>query len=308
VPIAFETTSLPVAFLTMARASRIGTPDWSSVPSVRQNREMTGLLDDGPDQGALSLIRSMVRRPPLVLPQALTMKRKTKGAATMAHQYTLMIVRDAHQHERQAWGIGTLTCLNTSWNFGTMKVMIASTTATAIVMTHGGVDRRADDLPLQRLHALHEARETLEDDVEHAAGLAGLDHVDVELVEGLRMLGEGLGERGAGLDVLGDFDDDVLEEGRASAGCPRILRLRTIGRPASIRTDSWLVNWVNCLCLTRPARNRLFFALFPPVGMAETGGGAAARWVPGGGGVAVAAAVGAGSGAAPAFSFTFMGL
>src|SRR6185436_16961679 len=137
VPMAFDTTSLPVAFLTMARASRIGTPDWSSVPSVRQNREMTDFLMMGPIRGALSLIRSMVRRPPLVLPQALTMKRKTKGAAMMAHQYTLMM-SEMPISMIVSWGIGTLTCLNTSWNFGTMKVMIASTTATAIVMTTAG--------------------------------------------------------------------------------------------------------------------------------------------------------------------------
>ena len=89
---------------------------------------------------------------------------------------------------------------------------------------------------------------------------------------------------------------------------PRILRLRTMGRPASMRTESCWVNCVSCLCLTRPARKRPFLAVLPPVGAAEIGGGAdCAREVPGGG-VAVAWAVGAGSGAAPAFSFTFMGL
>src|SRR5258707_4552928 len=87
---------------------------------------------------------------------------------------------------------------------------------------------------------------------------------------------------------------------------PRILRLRTMGRPASMRTDSCWVNWVSCLCFTRPARNRPF--LLRPAGGGGGGGGAVARPVPGaccGGGVAVVAGA---DGADPAFSLTFMGL
>ena len=47
--------------------------------------------------------------------------------------------------------------------------------------------------------------------VEHTACLARADHVDVELVEGLGVLGEGLGERGAAFDVFRDVDELVLE-------------------------------------------------------------------------------------------------
>ena len=45
-----------------------------------------------------------------------------------------------------------------------------------------------------------------------------------------------------------------------------------MGRPASMSTDSCWVNWVSCLCLTRPARNRLFLAVLPPVGAAGASG------------------------------------
>src|SRR5207302_9419408 len=42
-------------------------------------------------------------------------------------------------------------------------------------------------------------------------GLAGLDHVDVEAVEALGVLAEGFAERAAGLHVINDVQEGVLE-------------------------------------------------------------------------------------------------
>ena len=95
-------------------------------------------------------------------------------------------------------------------------------------------------LPLEALGLLLEVGEPLEDDFEGAAGLAGLDHVDVEPVEALRVLAERLGEGRAGLDVVDDVD-------RAFLSTPgficrsRIRRLRSTGRPASWSVENWRV-------------------------------------------------------------------
>ena len=52
---AFSYTALPVASLTIERASRMGTPEAISVPRVRQKREMTDFLMIMPKQGYLDL-------------------------------------------------------------------------------------------------------------------------------------------------------------------------------------------------------------------------------------------------------------
>ena len=54
-------------------------------------------------------------------------------------------------------------------------------------------------------------RQTLENGVENTARLAGSDHVDVEIVERLRVLAHRLGERRPALDVLPNLEDDLLE-------------------------------------------------------------------------------------------------
>ena len=76
------------------------------------------------------------------------------------------------------------------------------------------VDHRRLDPPLQRLRLLLEVGQALEDRLEGTAGLARLDHVAVEPVERLGVLGEGLGEGRAALDVLDDVAQRVLEHAR----------------------------------------------------------------------------------------------
>ena len=67
------------------------------------------------------------------------------------------------------------------------------------------------DLTRQLDRLLDVGREPAEDGVEDAARLAGGDHVDEEVVEGPRVLPEGVGEGGARLHVLPDGQDDLLE-------------------------------------------------------------------------------------------------
>src|SRR5262249_36839455 len=73
------------------------------------------------------------------------------------------------------------------------------------------VDHGALDAAGQALGLFLELREGLEDDFDGAAGLAGLDHVHVEAVEALGVLAERLAQGRAGLDVVDDVDEGVLE-------------------------------------------------------------------------------------------------
>ena len=66
----------------------------------------------------------------------------------------------------------------------------------------GRVDHRALDLAGQRVGLLEVDRQAVQDGVEDAADLAGLDQVHVERVEGLRVLAQRVGEGGALLHVL----------------------------------------------------------------------------------------------------------
>src|SRR5262249_49114205 len=54
-----------------------------------------------------------------------------------------------------------------------------------------GVDHGPGDAPLEALGLFLEVGKTLEDDFQGTAGLTGLDHVDIEAVEALGVLGEG---------------------------------------------------------------------------------------------------------------------
>src|ERR1700720_4338440 len=73
------------------------------------------------------------------------------------------------------------------------------------------VDQRRFHLALQLDRLLDVGRQALQDDVQDAARLARRDHVDVEVVEGLRMFPHRLGERRAGLDVGAHGMDHRLE-------------------------------------------------------------------------------------------------
>src|SRR5439155_16630368 len=76
---------------------------------------------------------------------------------------------------------------------------------------HRGVDHGADDFLFEPGGFFHEVGETRQDEVEHAARFAGVDHVDVKLVERLGVFGHRVGEGPAAVDFLRDAADDRLE-------------------------------------------------------------------------------------------------
>jgi hypothetical protein len=73
------------------------------------------------------------------------------------------------------------------------------------------VDHRRDHVAPQLDDLLDVGREALEDEVEDAAGLAGLDHVDEELVEDFRVARHGRRQRRAFLHVLSRLRQDDCE-------------------------------------------------------------------------------------------------
>ena len=110
------------------------------------------------------------------------------------------------------------------------------------------VDHRAFDLALERFGSFLELGQALQNDFQRTARLAGLDHVDVQAVEGLGALGHRLGERRARLRSRRRRPSGVFLR-RPGLGCwpSRIRRLRRIGRPASCRIESCRVKVVSTL-------------------------------------------------------------
>ena len=72
-----------------------------------------------------------------------------------------------------------------------------------------GIGHGRLDLALQLDLLLDGGRQLEKDGVEHAARLTRFDHGHVEAVEGLGVLGQGLGEGGAPLHVLAHIDQDL---------------------------------------------------------------------------------------------------
>ena len=120
-------------------------------------------------------------------------------------------------------------------------------------MTAHGIEHGGDDLALDLLGLLHELGQAVEHDFEHAAQLAGLDHVDEQAVEDLGMLGQAFGEGAAAFDGQGQLADDVLEGGIRSC-FSSTRRPRSSGRPASTSVANCRVKVVRTLGLTLPLR------------------------------------------------------
>ena len=93
--------------------------------------------------------------------------------------------------------------MNTFSNTGIRNATSASSTITAKLMTSDRVDHRRADLAPERrvlLELVGRAQQAL---LEHAAGLAGPDHRDVQRPEHLGVALERVGEQQPGLDVAG---------------------------------------------------------------------------------------------------------
>src|ERR1039457_7061794 len=129
--------TLPAVSLTMVSACKIGTPLLTSVPSVRQKREMETLLMTGPVGGIISLVLSQIRRPNLVL-----MKRRNKTTTTayapivarmLFLTMSLMAMTNLVNH-----GNSKPMPANTSLNFGTTMVISKIMMPTATIRTATG--------------------------------------------------------------------------------------------------------------------------------------------------------------------------
>jgi hypothetical protein len=76
-----------------------------------------------------------------------------------------------------------------------------------------GIEHGGNHFAFDLLRFLHELRQADEHHFQHAAQLAGFDHVDEEAVENLGVLGQGLGEGAAPFDGRAQIAQDVLEIG-----------------------------------------------------------------------------------------------
>ena len=73
------------------------------------------------------------------------------------------------------------------------------------------IKHRRHDLVFDFLGLFLEFRQAQEDELQHAAEFARLDHVDVEFVKDPRVPGQALGERSAALHGFRQIQDDPLE-------------------------------------------------------------------------------------------------
>ena len=77
------------------------------------------------------------------------------------------------------------------------------------------IKHRGLDLALDLLRLFGKFRQAFQHHFEHAAQFTGLDHVDEQAVENLRMLRQGLGKRAAALDGERQFAKNSPERGVA---------------------------------------------------------------------------------------------
>ena len=112
-------------------------------------------------------------------------------------------------------------------------------TRVANMSTTRRVDHRALDAALDLLLLLDLDRDAVEHGVEHAGGLAGLDHRDVEAAEHLRVRRHRLREQRARLDLLAHVVDHASPSAWSSVCCSRITSAVTTDRPASIIVANW---------------------------------------------------------------------
>ncbi len=97
------------------------------------------------------------------------------------------------------------------WNIGTTNNIIAVTSSSTKHDTTNGIRHRRLHLAAQLDLLLDRGRQSLQDAVEHTAGLTGAHHRHEEAIERLRVLGERGGERCAPFDVEPNLIDDFGE-------------------------------------------------------------------------------------------------
>ena len=177
-----------------------------------------GLLDRPAITGMCRSVQSVAARPMSVRMRIIFRTKKstnstaTKTTTAPGMSWSLPAIQPlASMRNWVGAGSSVSKSLKISSNFGITKYMMPVTISTAMVMTTDRIDHRTLDATLESLGLLHEVGQTLEDDVEHAADLAGVDHLAVQPIEGLGILRHRLGERSPRLDVLDNQSEDVLE-------------------------------------------------------------------------------------------------
>src|SRR5208337_1335650 len=88
-----------------------------------------------------------------------------------------------------------------------------------------GVNQRRLDGRAQLDRLFHVDGEALQDDVENTASLAGLDHVGGQVVEDIRILAHGIGQRGTTFDGGPDPEQRFLEAGILLVGAENLQAL-----------------------------------------------------------------------------------
>ncbi len=203
-------TALPAVSRLMLRASRIGTPLPIRVPKVRVKRAMALLFMIVPNSGTWNFSQSTTSLPVRVLVMALTRTKMAIGDGDDDVPVGGHAVGDVQQQlgRPRQLDVQVLEHLDEA---GDDELDQAGQDQGRDGEHGHRVDQGRYDLALQPGGLLAELGQALQHDVQHAARLAGLDHVAVEFVEGLRILGHALGEGGAALHLVGHRADDVLQ-------------------------------------------------------------------------------------------------
>src|ERR1700735_4871894 len=180
---AFSTTALPEVRAVISNPSRIGTPLAINVPSVRVNRATAILRSNGPTSGTLSTSVSSA-----ILPEGVPYQNlNRKAAADTEHRdhQTVNAANKVAQHNHDAsWKrqVHTQSIEQRGENRHDLP-QEKNDHATGDAHDRSRIDCRRLDSAFQFDVLLDVGREPLQNGVENAARLAGLDHVVVESIE-----------------------------------------------------------------------------------------------------------------------------
>ncbi len=138
-------------------------------------------------------------------------RRNTAPPTIIAiHQPCSCTNRDMSMTMRVNAGRSAPKPLNSASNCGITNSSRISVTIDRDREHRGRVEQRLLDLLLERLGLFLVGRDLVQQRLERARLLAGLDQVHVQVVEIERVLGEGLVQRTAALDVQLDVEDQLL--------------------------------------------------------------------------------------------------
>ena len=199
---AFATVSasmtLPITLSTIWSADRIGTPDTSRVDNVRQNRDTATSRVIVPNTGTFRRNWSHRARParPTDAPPpggSEDHERSERDRPPADHQHVADEEHDPGDQRQRLAAAGHR--VEQVPQPGDDAEEQPEEDQRAHEPEEDRVGDGREDLPLELHLAVGVHREPLQDLVERAGPLAGADHLDVELVEHLRVLGHRVAER-----------------------------------------------------------------------------------------------------------------